>query len=57
MDVEPPIPNLTDPPSGKAVRRFWDAWLVFLLVVLASLIAIVLIAAVAADPASISPAG
>ena len=57
MDVDAPIHQRTDPPSGKAVRRFWIAWLVLLLAMLAGLIVIVLIAAVEADPARISPAG
>ena len=57
MVVDTPLLQRTDPPSGKAIRRFWIAWLVFLLALLAGLIVIVLIAAVAADPQRISPAG
>lgn len=57
MVVDAPIHQRTDPPTGKAIRRFWIAWLVFLLALLAGLIVIVLIAAVAADPQRISPAG
>ncbi len=49
--------RMSDLPSGKAIRRFWIAWLVLLLTLLAGLIMIILIATVVGDPAHISPAG
>lgn len=45
------------PPSGQAVRRFWLAWLVFLLVLLAASVSIILVGALSTDPASIPPPG
>ena len=57
MDTEVSIQQRPDPPSGKAVRLFWTAWLILLLAILGGFIIIILIAAVAADPTRVSPAG
>lgn len=57
MEVSGPSLLTPDLPSAKAMRHFWNAWLVVLLVLLAGLIFIILIAAVEADPRPISPAG
>jgi hypothetical protein len=57
MDLEASNLVVSEISSGKAVRRFWSAWLVLLLAMLAVLIVIVLIAAIVADPGRISPPG
>jgi hypothetical protein len=57
MDIEGSSQPRLNPPSGKAVRRFWTAWLILLLAMLAGFIIVILIAAVAADPARVSPVG
>lgn len=57
MDANELLVPVPDVPNARAVRRFWTAWLIALLVMLAALIVIFLVAAVVAEPARISPAG
>lgn len=57
MDIKDPMHLVADPSRAIAVRRFWIAWLVFLLAALAGIIVVILIAAAAADPVSVPPTG
>ncbi len=57
MDIKDPMHVVADPSRATAVRRFWIAWLVFLLAALAGIIVVILIAAAAADPVSVPPTG
>lgn len=55
MDTQAPNPSASERPSSKGVRRFWIAWLIFLITLLAAFTVIILIAAVASDSGNIPP--
>lgn len=57
MDLYVPVNSVPELPSASAARRFWIAWLVFLLALLVGFVVIILIASVTGEPARIPPVG